>query len=54
MRETMLDNLIHKFGFEDDRVIEFAHAIDKTPKNWLGDKIIETIYREYLNMSMSE
>ena len=49
--ETMLDNLIKRYGFENDKVIEFAQVIERTPHNWLWDKIVLTIYKEYMSTS---
>ena len=51
MRKTMLDNLIKRHGFENDKVIEFAQVIERTPHNWLWDKIVLTIYKEYMSTS---
>lgn len=51
MREIMLDNLIKRYGFENDKVIEFAQVIERTPHNGLWDKIVLTIYKEYMSTS---
>lgn len=47
----MLDNMIKRYGFENDKVIEFTQIIERTPRNWLWDKIVLTIYKEYMSTS---
>lgn len=50
-RQYLLDKIIHKYGFENDITIEFAHNVELVPFNDLGEAIIRTIFKEYMRTS---
>lgn len=50
-RNTLLNKIITKYGFENDITLEFARIIDSVPRTPLGEAIVDVIFIEYMRMS---
>lgn len=43
-REEMMNDIIHKFGFEVEETIEFCRMVEDAPENDYWDMCLEVVY----------